>query len=117
MKTLNFTDRLTYLAWRKEWKAAYAELSLNIRQTKPKYKELQRQITFGVVGEGKPWQYMQPQFDGKPLSSSSAVYVTQMKLGQMRYLANEMMELLGKAKEKSGVQRAAMIAEKLSAGS
>ena len=112
MKTLNFTDRLTYLAWREEWKAAYAELSLNIRQTKPMYKELQRQITFAVVAAGKPWQHNQPQFEGKPLSFLSAPYVTQMKLCQMRYIANEMIELLGKAKVKSGVQRAAMIAER-----
>lgn len=105
MKTLNFTDRISYLAWRKEWKMAYANLSLNIRQTKPKFKELQRRIEFRVMNEGK-YQWIDPYFDGKPLDYRSEHHTVLYELDRMRRHANEMLELLVMAKDKSREQRA-----------
>lgn len=108
MKTLNFTDRLTYLAWRKEWKAAYAQLSVDIPRLKNEFKTNQRKIEYVKMDADKPWGWIRPYIDGKQLGSVN-YYNSVWTLAQARSDANEMLELLKLAKKKSGEQRAAMI--------
>lgn len=112
MKTLNFNDRLTYLAWRKEWKAEYAKLSQSIREAKPKFKALQRQIVFAKVNEGKWNQYVVPYFDGKILGYGTEHHKVMNEIDSMRIRAWSMLNLLGDAKMKSARQRDAAFAQK-----
>jgi hypothetical protein len=105
MKTLNFNDRITYLAWKKEWKAEYAALSQSIRETKPKFKTLQRQIVFAKVNEGKWNEYVVPYFDGKILGYASEHHKVMKEIDNMRLRAWSMLNLLGDAKMKSCKQR------------
>lgn len=112
LNELNFTDRLTYLAWRKEWKAAYAKISVDIRVKKNEYKTHQRKVVFAIVNEGKPWQYLAPMYDDKPLSYNCGYFVAFNAWRDARREAIDLLELLAAAKEKSGEQRAAMIAER-----
>ena len=109
MKTLNFTDRLSYLAWRKEWKAAYAQVSHDIPRTKNEFKTVQRTVVMAEVGSAN-YRYFVPYIDGKHLGAS--YYDPMRKLDRYRQEANHLLELLILAKEKSGIQRAAMIAER-----
>lgn len=108
MKTLNFTDRLTYLAWRKEWKAAYAQVSVDIRTKRNEFKACQRKIVFVRVDAGKTWAYDKPTYDGKSLYSSGYI-VACRAWQQAQREANRLLSLLSQAKEKSGEQRAAMV--------
>lgn len=112
LNELNFTDRLTYLAWRKEWKAAYAKISVDIRAKKNEYKTCQRKVVFAIVNEGKPWQQLVPTYDGKPLTYNCGYAVAFNDWRCAHHEANTLLELLIAAKEKSGKQRAAMIAER-----
>jgi hypothetical protein len=42
MTNFNFTDRASYLAWRAEWKANYAQLTTDIRRLKGERAETNR---------------------------------------------------------------------------
>lgn len=42
MLTINFNSRETYLEFRRDWKAAYRDLSSQIRETKVAMKEAQK---------------------------------------------------------------------------
>lgn len=112
MKTLNFTDRLTYLAWRKEWKTCYAQLSIDIRAKKNEYKGCQRKVVFSLVNSGKPWEHIAPFYDDKPLSYTSGYFVAFNAWQKDRREANNMLMLLDKAKEKSCLQRNAEFSKK-----
>ena len=107
MKELNFNDRETYLTWRKEWKAHYAQLSVNIRTKKNEYKGCQRKVVFAIVGAGKPWEGVAPYYEDKPLDYRSGYMVAFRAWQEDRQEARDMLELLGKAKEKSRIQWAA----------
>lgn len=65
---LTFTDRETYVEWRSEWRAEYKALSLEIRQKKVAFKELQR-------------------------SESNGIYKASTELRSLRHKAHEMMKL------------------------
>ena len=42
--TFTFTNRETYVAWRAEWRAEYAELTANIREAKAKINALGKSL-------------------------------------------------------------------------
>ena len=105
MKELNFNDRLTYLAWRAEWKAQYKQLSTAIRSAKNAYKTEQRRVVVGIVNEGKSWQCNVAYIDGQPLSWKMDYYTVFRDWNKLRQQAREMLDILGKAKEKSSQQR------------
>jgi len=107
MKTLNFNDRISYLRWKIQWIDAYAALSNDIRRQKNEFKAAQRKLTFGIVNEGKPWQYIAPYFDGKLLGYQKGYYEPLGDWQRSRQAARDMLELLGKAKEKCRAQWAA----------
>ena len=112
MKTLNFTDRLSYLAWRKEWKAAYKQISQDIRNSKAAYKVQQRRVVIAIVNAGKPWQANEPTIDGERLLFCKEYSGTFNIWKRNVATANELLELLIKAKEKSAEQRKKMVAER-----
>jgi hypothetical protein len=43
MTNFNFTDRASYMAFRKQWKTRYAELTLDIRTTRAAIKQAYRE--------------------------------------------------------------------------
>jgi len=79
---LNFTNRETYLAWRANWRAAYKELSAEIRTGRGELANTFRE-------------------------NSQKAYGIQSELRSNRILANRMMERLKEAKELSAEQRLA----------
>jgi hypothetical protein len=50
---LNFNDRITYLAWRKEWKEAYFAAIAAVRAGKQAFKTEQRKVT--IVQKQYAW--------------------------------------------------------------
>lgn len=112
MKELNFTDRETYLAWREEWRAAYAKLSADIRSAKNAYKGEQRKVTYAIVNQGKSWEYIQPMIDDKPLRWDMDYYKIFGQWHKLRAEARSMLELRVKSKEKSAEQRLKAISPK-----
>ena len=109
MKELNFNDRTSYLAWRAEWRKAYAELSANIRSAKNAYKTEQRKVVVGVVNEGKSWQCNVAYIDGQPLSWKMDYYTTFSAWNKLRAEARTMLDLRAKSKDKSAEQRRAAL--------
>jgi hypothetical protein len=109
MKSLNFNDRLSYLAWRKEWKVAYAQISIDIRQSKQAWKDRQRQVYLSIIDQGKPWESIGAYFEDKPLYHSNTFYVPCLALVRHRETARELLEVLQAAKEKSAKQREAQV--------
>ena len=110
MKTLNFTDRLSYLTWRNEWKACYKTLSSDIRLLKQAWKGEQRKVTV-VFKENKSspmWSYYEATYEGKSLCFSKPYYAVLSDLERTRRQARDMMEILEQAKEKSKILRNAM---------
>ena len=109
MKALNFNDRLSYLAWRKEWKAAYKELSQNIRKAKVEFKDHQRKII--VKKRDTNWGPVYEAFyDDKPLYHCDEHYKQCGRLYRLRKDAGDMLMLLDEAKAKSREQRKAAMA-------
>ena len=67
MDDLNFNDRITYLAWRKEWFKAFNEAKAAVRAGKQAFKEEQRKVTVVAGQYGNASMY-----EGKYLSYVSA---------------------------------------------
>ena len=82
---INFTDKASYLAWRQNWKALYAEQSEEIRAGKREISKLAK--------ADKPTSY------------------AQSSLHKERQMASRMMEALEEAKKLSGEMRAARLAQ------
>ena len=82
---MNFTDKASYLAWRRNWKAAYAEQSEEIRAAKREIVKLAK--------ADKPTGY------------------AQSTLHRERELASRMMVALEEAKKLSAEMRAARLAQ------
>ena len=77
---MTFTTREEYFEWRAEWRAAYKELSLNIRSEKLETVRLQRVGNFG------------------PRDAWRARSLVQT--------ANKMLDLRARSKELAGIQQA-----------
>lgn len=110
LEKLEFNDRLTYLAYRQEWKTLYKELSVDIRKAKHDYKEQQRKIIVTIMNEGKAWQYGSPTIDGKPLYSCKEYNRELANITYGKQYAFRMMLALDEAKAKSREQRALSLA-------
>lgn len=82
-----FTNRETYLAFRAEWKANYAQLSEEIRSGRRALANAFRE------------------------SDHTKAYILQRELLINRKIATSMLESLKEAKEKSAEMRAARLAE------
>lgn len=108
MKDLNFNDRISYLAWRKEWKTTYKQVSKDIRESKNAWKSEQRKVTVKMDSYG----YNIPTIEGKALYSSPTYYKTLRQLVMFKSNASELLKLLADAKEKSRVQREANLIER-----
>jgi hypothetical protein len=78
---ITFTNKETYIAWRAEWRADYAELTTKIRSLRREMNEAFR--------------------DNRPAANA------QFQLRMARYKANEMMELRAEAKTRAAEQYAA----------
>ena len=87
----NFTDRETYLVARAAWRADYKALSQDIRDTKVEIKTVQRE-------------------KGSGYASSE-----QWRREQKRREATQLLAIRAEMKKLSGIQRAAMLAEKVEA--
>ena len=109
MKSLNFNDRLSYLAWRKEWKVAYTQISIDIRAAKQAWKDQQRKVYIGIINQGKVWESKRACFEDKALYQSNTFYLPFQTLCNNRDTARELLEMLQAAKEKSAEQREAQV--------
>lgn len=110
MKELNFNDRETYLAWRKQWKDEYKQLSKDIRQAKIDYKTQQRRIIVVIADQGKAWQWYSARIDGNPVFCCKEYIDQYILLQKSQKTAREMLSLLCEAKAKSAKQRLASLA-------
>lgn len=111
MKTLNFTDRLSYIAWRKEWREAYAQISLAIPRNKNLFKSAQRRIEM-VERKSGTFSWFEPRINGAYLRKDQVYADSQDALIELRKKAKEMLEIRAESKVKSAKQRAEMIATK-----
>lgn len=82
MESLNFTDRLTYLAWAAGWKAHYKHVSQEIRRLKAVHKKEAPEL-------------------------SIEFYTANRELIRKRMEANELLITRAASKVKAGRQRAA----------
>lgn len=102
MKELNFNDRISYLAWRSEWRACYSKLTSEIRLLKQAWKGEQQKVTV-VFKENKSsptWSYYEAMYEGKSLCFSKPYYAVLSDLERARRQARDMMEIRAKATEK-----------------
>lgn len=101
MKELNFNDRISYLAWRSEWRACYNTLTRDIRLLKQAFKNEQRKVTVTFVD--KYGGYYEAKYEGdKSLDWLHAkdYYKSLEFLIRARQEARDMMEIRAKATEK-----------------
>jgi hypothetical protein len=109
LQELNFNDRLSYLAWKKEWFQAYKAACADVRAGKQAFKDEQRKVTVVAGKYGNASMY-----EGKYLSWSSAPNYYNWFRNHPKLVA-EVEKLVGlrqSARAKSAAQRDAMLKER-----
>ena len=100
LNDFNFNDRTSYLAWRKQWKAQYKQLSADIRATKIAFKEIQRKITIKTTAYGN-----MAMLNDRGLGYQKEYYDPLNNLVRLRKEATDMLFLLETAKTTSKEMR------------
>ena len=109
MKELNFNDRISYLAWRKEWFVAYKEAIAAVRAGKQAFKTEQRKVTVSIKNTGYGNYYM-PMYGDKPLDWRCEEYFKWYReLPRLVSEIEKLVQLRQQARVKSGIQREAML--------
>lgn len=112
LQELNFNDRLSYLAWRKEWFEAYKAAIADVRVGKQAFKEEQRKVT--IIEKQYPWgkEHM-PMYGEKTLNYVSApnYYNWFSNKGKLVAEVEKLVGLRQSARVKSAAQRDAMLKE------
>jgi hypothetical protein len=105
MEQLNFNDRITYLAWKAEWKTAYFAAIAAVRAGKQAFKNEQRKVTVGTINGSGPYALV----DGKPLWSYKPYYEALEAKSRLVAEVEKLVTMRLNSRLKSGIQRKKML--------